>query len=661
MGLRLEFLKKIVTLKTSTKKLKIIHQMSYIENLKENITYLNRFNPNLAKALLKIDVEFTGTFFELQNTDKNELNLLYKKKFLPYYFHSQKGAVQESADFFEATTPQAEVLYVFGVGLGYSFFRLRKWLEKHPNCQVVYIEPLLPVIFYLLQTEIGKNIIKHPRVHLYHYKGKLELSRLIEHLAVDFAPKTVQVIALPPYLKKYPKTINFFRFHIERMQENLAVILEETDDSREDFFRNFSLSAQAFNKRYNGSLAHQIFKDIPCIIVGAGPSLKKNLPLLKKLKDHALILAGSSAISSLTQQNLIPHVGSYFDPYERLYPRFKTNTAFELPTFLAPRTYFEVSKKVHGPKIYFKGSQTTPFVNWIEDSLNFVGEQINELISVTAFNTQAAILMGCNPIIYVGVDLAYTENQNYSEGIVQDIKERKKFFKGKKFSFQFNADLEAVDIFKKPIFTRHGWVLESQILGEIAANKPSISFLNCTEGGIGMPGINNLPLQQAFDLFLKRSYPIEEMLMSEIQPLRVLDNNLNKRAVKQLKDFGKSLNRCSKIYHEALNILKALYQKNKKGNLTELNLDFFSDIMAKLGHEIAYQYLLKRYHQKVDILRMKHRHLVKNLSLDAPLTLIYEVKLVDLINHFKEYKIICDRIRIILKHAIKQGKIDLWQ
>lgn len=635
--------------------------MSNLENLKESITFLARSNPELARSILKLDVQKVASNFEFQNTEKNEINLFYKKKFTPYFFHSEKGAVCESTNLIQEKGIYGEIIYIFGAGLGYSYLTLKKWLNKNPQMHLVFIEPLLGVLFHLFQTEIGKQIVQHPRVHIYHFTSKKDLTALIERLGVDLAPLKPQVLALPYYEKKYSKTIHFFKHHIERIQENLAVIIQETNDSKEDFFRNFTLAIQNMNHNYNGSMFGQLFKDIPCIIVGAGPSLKKNFSLLKKLKDKALIFAGSSGISSLTQMGLDPHLGTYYDPYQRLYSRFKTNTAFELPLFYAPKTYFEVVKKIHGPKFYLKGSSMTPFVNWMEDNLGFTGPQIPELISVTTCNTSLAVLMGCNPIIYVGCDLAYTDDKSYSEGIVKDPTKNKKKTEKNNLKSNYNEDLDSTDIYGNPIRTRQGWTLESQMLYEQSIAAPHVTFLNCTEGGLGMGGITNISLQKATDCFLKRDYPIEEMLHSLTLPHKIEQKNLSKVATSHLKTFDQSLNRCSKIYEKTFHQIKKLSFENKKGNLKEMSIDFLDEAMSHLGHEIAYQYLLKRYHQIIDIPMIKNRYLSNEFSSDAPTTLFNEVKLYDMFNRFKEYKSVCDRLRVILKYSLKNNKEDPWQ
>lgn len=635
--------------------------MSNLENFKKSLEYLAHHNSNLANRVLQADATQFVKDFAFTNTKKNELNLNYKKKFSPYNLHSEEGAVSESMDWFGSSELNSEVVYVFGIGLGYSFFTFRNWLKKYPTLKIIFIEPHLPVLFHLFQTHLGLQIVEHPRVYLYHFQSKFELCKLIDHLSIEFAHTKAQVLALPIYLSKCPSTIRFFSSNILRLHDNISTTIEEAEDAREDSFRNIILTAQNLKGRYRASQFKNLFKNIPCIIVGAGPSLNKNFELLKELKEKAIILAGSSAVSSLTQRGFEPHLGNFFDPYERVMDRFKSNTAFEMPTFHSARTYFQVNRQIHGPALYIKGSDATPFVKWLEDELGFDGELIKELVSVTASNTLMALLMGCDPIIYVGVDLAYTSDQTYSEGIVRDTKPISNHLKKDSFEFEFNREMSWVDIEGNPTKTRQGWKMESDILGELAMQNPQVRFFNCTEGGIGMPTVSNIPLKQATDWFLKKNYPIEELIYSQILPFRNTDEKVNLKGTKLLKELLKSLSRCSKLYQKSIREIKELHRKNKNNNLPHFEIDFIRKNMALISHEIGYQYLMKRYQQFVDIPKLKNRFLERNLSIDAPIELLNEIKIVDMISRFRDYKVICDRFCVLLRYSLKQIKDHPWQ
>lgn len=634
--------------------------MSRLENIKDNISKLAHFNAKLAEALVKIDTNFIRHHFEFCNTEKNELNLVYKKKFKTYFIHDQKGAVAESISWLASIRPQCQVLYVFGAGLGYSFLTIKKWLEQNTQLHLVYIEPLLPALFHLFQTEIGSKMVQHPRVHFFHFKNRFDLKKLIHHLSAEFSLLKCQVIISPFYRHYFPKMASWSEKTILREQEMISTMILESRDSKNHFFRNFTTLAPHLNGRYNGSMLLNAFHNIPCIIVGAGPSLKKNIELLKTLPDKALIIGGSSALSALTQQGFIPHMGNYFDPYQRVYDRFLTNTAFELPILHCARTFSEVARWIHGPQVYLKGASSTPVVHWLEQLQGFSGVQFQDLISVTTLNTSFAQFLGCNPIIYIGVDLAFTDQKNYAEGVVQNVKINPIDSQNESALFEFNKKQYAKDIYGQTIETRAGWIMEAEGLSELAKSTPNIRFFNGTEGGIAIPGIPNLPLKEIASNYLNHSYPIAEMVHSTLATFHISKKGIEKKAIGAMKEFLQSLNRCSKFYQATVKALELQLKQNKKGTLNELHCEFLIENMTLIGYEIAYQYLLRRFHQPIDILKIKHKHLQRSLSQDAPKPLIHEIKLVDMMSRFKEYQQVCDEFRVILKHNLEQHASSQW-
>ena len=59
-----------------------------------------------------------------------------------------------------------EVIYVYGVGLGYFYDAAKDWLKKDPHHHVVFLEDNLAVIHRLFETERGSEILRNNQVKL---------------------------------------------------------------------------------------------------------------------------------------------------------------------------------------------------------------------------------------------------------------------------------------------------------------------------------------------------------------------------------------------------------------------------------------------------------------------------------------------------------------
>lgn len=636
--------------------------MSNLENLKECLNQLSLQNPQLVQSILKHINKGTLEEFALKTTERGEFNLFFNKKHRPFYLHDPSGAAVEANAWFMNLNPRRQVLYQFGVGLGYTFVYLKKWLEAEKNHHLVFLEAHLPVFFHLFQTEIGRKIVEHPRVHLYHFSNRKNLDSLVEYLATYFSLLRPSYSALPSYERAYPNLSAYMADKLPERQEMISTRLIESRSASRQAFTNFIQKFPNLSGNYNGSKMTDLFRNIPCIICGAGPSLKKNIDLLKGLKDKALILAGSSAVPALSHAGITPHFGNFFDPYPRVHQRFMNTTAFEMPTFHCARTYYETSRWIHGPKLYTKGSDDIPFVDWIENELGFCGGLVREYISVTAYNTSIALRLGCNPIIYVGVDLAFTENNQYMEGAHNQTSYKMQDKEKVEDGLEYNEETWSKDIEGNPIRTRFGWEVESRFLGDIVAPfRAQREIINATEGGIGIVNVPNLTLKEVSDRFLLQSYPLDELIHLNLSTLRVQDPKILKKCMGLFREFKESFDRVEKLYQGVIKDVKNLRAQNLRQELEEIDESFLFEAETQISEEIAYQYYLIHHHQAVDIENIKTKTLYKELSSDAPKTLHHEIKLSRIFNRFSSYLGHSKVYKQILSDYLKERVSEPWE
>ena len=187
-----------------------------------------------------------------------------------------------------------------------------------------------------------------------------------------------------------------------------------------NFWRNIPRLMEGF---YLNDLRGQL-KDIPMVITGAGPSLQTAYPYLQQLEQKAVITSVGSSIAALSKELIEPHLGIFLDPnLEELF-RLKQNTAFSMPFLYTPRLFpdcFATSSAFAG---YIRSSMGQYAYRWLEEYMDLkgacIGEYLSyEALSVTTLALEIADFLGCNPIVLVGVDLAYLQEKRYAEGIVK--------------------------------------------------------------------------------------------------------------------------------------------------------------------------------------------------------------------------------------------------
>jgi len=199
-------------------------------------------------------------------------------------------------------------------------------------------------------------------------------------------------------------------------------------------------------------------KDVPALVIGAGPSLEKNGHLLSSWQDKALLIAAGHAIHSIPTR---PSMGVFLDPFEPI----QKSAYADIPYCLQGRTHPKTRKCTNGDILYFPDSHFA-FEPWLteEEKLFNAGWTVgNAALAV-------AVELGCNPIILVGMDYCYRGEQKYAwkkEG----------------------ADMlriSAVDAEGQNVWTQKDWLLSIHWMQDLARSHPEICFINATEKGMRM-------------------------------------------------------------------------------------------------------------------------------------------------------------------------------
>lgn len=553
-------------------------------SLTENIELLSNSNPEAAIHLAYIECT-RSSFCKAKN---GELNL----KISPAkYYHSSQNPSQEAMEWFSKLDLQGkQVLYVFGVGLGYAYDAAKKWLKGSAKRALVFLEDDPEVIHRLLETDRGYKILKDSQVHLRYFNELTGESGPFNGLYWQFLHKQIAISALPYYAKYRSDLLDQLYHKIFYESAYLNETVDEYLNSSARFYHNFYLNMRELADSYHGNALFDKFQGIPAIICGAGPSLKKNLKVLKTLKDKALIFAGGSSLNALTSNQLVPHFGAGIDPNPTQYDRIMGSREFPVPFFYRNRMYPEAFREVKGPKLYINGAGGYHTAEWIEKKLGIERELIDEGHNVVNFCAEIALALGCNPIIFVGMDLAFTGMQAYAPGVVASaqIKEQE-IAKKKKFE---ESALKRKNIYGKTVYTLWKWVNESEWISNFAKKHPEVTVLNATEGGIGFAGVPNKKLAEVADDYLSGSYDLEKKIHKEIQ--KATFSNVTKEKVDQvLSDLAESLKRCI-VY---LSQLQEELESVRKGRVSFVEgEDIFSSwhtgkaalFEAELGNEAAY-------------------------------------------------------------------------
>jgi len=440
-----------------------------------------------------------------------------------------------------------ELLYVYGVGLGTYALPLQGWLESSPQRHIVFLEDDLCVIAKLFETETGTKLLSHPRINLYYFKTVAESEHLFERLFWSFPMSKMAVSALIYYGKSKQKTYQELSSALHYHASIKNSLLEEYLQYGIAFFRNYYTNILHIHEAYLGNALFGKFSHIPAVICGAGPSLDKNIVLLEQLQDRAVIFAGSSALNALSEKGLRPHLGAGIDPNPMQQERLKSVMTLDFPFLYRNRLFPGALNLVKGPKLFLTGAGGYDIADYFEQKLGIEGKTLEEGRNIVNFCLEIAYEMGCNPIIFVGMDLAFTKNREYADGVVSP---------SLLSSNQWNEEgVLQKDIFGNTVQTQWKWVSEAKWIGDFAKTHPHVNLINATEGGLGFPGVPNTPLAEVASKHLSQEYPISQLIES-VYTKHPLNSISKERILSVTQELMESLNHC-------LQFIRELYEENE--------------------------------------------------------------------------------------------------
>ncbi|MEX2218483.1 MAG: 6-hydroxymethylpterin diphosphokinase MptE-like protein [Phycisphaerales bacterium] len=154
------------------------------------------------------------------------------------------------------------------------------------------------------------------------------------------------------------------------------------------------------------------------IVVSAGPSLGRNIALLKRpgIRERFVIIAVQTVLKTLLAEGIRPHFVTALD-YHEVSRRF-----YEGLTGPAAEGVTLVAEPKANPAILsaFPGAIRVPADPFLEELL---GEGLSRLMgslrpgaTVAHMAYYLARLLGCDPVILVGQDLGFTDGQYYAAG-----------------------------------------------------------------------------------------------------------------------------------------------------------------------------------------------------------------------------------------------------
>lgn len=520
-----------------------------------------------------------------------------------------------------------KLLYVYGLGNTIINGALKEWYSDTKN-QLVILEDDPQAFANFFYSKEAEELLLQENIWIYYLDPD---DSSLEHLAKLFGPIEIAYEVTTIYPGELKKMfLQELKGKIAILHYLYAVQGAEFSQFGLRFLGNYFCNLFTWPSSSMGDHLFNKFKDVPAIICGAGPLLYKNIETLKKLKNRALIFAGGSAMNALNAEDLFPHLGLGIDPHEDLIMRTIMINAFETPYLYRNRINPNALRFIHSDKLHITGSSGYTISEYFEKACHIRREEVEEGCNVLNFSLALAEAMGCNPIILVGVDLAYSGGQSYSQGLtLHPIHGCQQFFRTKHIDEEL---IPARDIYGNPVMTLRKWLAESLWFSRFAQQHSSISILNATEGGMGIANIPNMPLSEVVSKFLTEEQDLECRLFGEIQCAKTPPEVTKEKLLELFEKLGEGLHEANEFIQSQQKELELLKQQNMETPPEvprDIKTEFYRQRQQRLIDDPGYRYLLRSFDAAFDL--FNRRKLVR-LSIDNNLLPLqkWQEKLIDL-------------------------------
>lgn len=384
------------------------------------------------------------------------------------------------------------VFIILGIGNGEQ---LKVLNERYPDNYKILCEPTQQLFIEFLKTRDISKIFNDKVLLAAGTKCSSNFAELIDRLVNYDNKMEIQYALIPNYYKinkkKCVEYIEYYKNRIERLVVSRNTAILDEGSRAFNYLNNILLYPECSSV---GQIIKS-FRDIDindrvAIVVAAGPSLDKNIHLLKHAKNKAFIIGVDTALKPLIAAGVTPDLAIIIDP-EKDPKLFENNTIKHIPMSATVHSNNLVLKN-HKGRIFFAGGDGEFFKN-LSSKYNKSMDVIYSggSVSTNAFSLSA--LLGFKTIVLIGQDLAYPNGQIHAKDAYNN--EEKIDMSAKYF--------EVEDIYGGKVYTEGNMDVYRRWYEEMIVSNPEYEVIDATEGGAKIHGSKIMTLQEVIDKYLE--------------------------------------------------------------------------------------------------------------------------------------------------------------
>lgn len=399
------------------------------------------------------------------------------------YLHSKYDPIKEAETFADNIySGDAETFLVLGLALGHHVQALSKKLS--PGQQIIVLENNENLYRLAEGKGLYDGLKANPQVIIHKV---FSLHDYIRDFKKIIDGESVKLVVYGPALESFPEEFKEVKELIEEYRVKEQSMTSFLPTMLANFYENIKHYQYSVDRLF-GKYVNQ-----PIVIVAAGPSLDKNVHLLKDMGDKCVIIAVGRAVRSIVKAEVEPDFIVASDAKGHTHKQFVAIEKIkDLPVIGLSTTDANIFVKHDGLK-YIALQEGLDEAEAYAREKGYSLVEAGGSVATTAFDI--AIKMGGNPVIFIGQDLAYTGGQTHASGTwhrkvgdMPNLREVSGYYGG------LVATNTTLNMYLR-------W-FENRIRAAKEVDK-EINFIDATEGGARIEGTEIMSLQAVIDKYMQ--------------------------------------------------------------------------------------------------------------------------------------------------------------
>lgn len=403
---------------------------------------------------------------------------------------------------------------VIGFALGYLVKELLEDISDELN--IIVIEPNEELLNLQMEYEDNAQLRQKKNVHFLCGKIDYVFREKLKECIPDSEIDNIKIVCMNVYVRFYYEYCNQIKEAVEDAIYMRIIDMNTVQKYNKLYTENVIKNRYDIADSYQFERLKDVYKDIPAVVVSAGPSLQKNIEYIKNF--NGLILVGNRTLAPVLENGNKPDYMFVADPEDIVFDTTRGTMQEDIPLIANDNANNKLIDQHKGKKYFIQTNSNAEELLGVSHigKLQMGG-------SVATLCASAAQYMGCNPIILIGQDCAYTDMQIYSNDCANTL-----------FTDKMRNDSDFMDISKIWIDEYYGGkVLSSMDLVSFARwfekfieSHPEITVINATEGGALIRGAINKPFKEVVEEYQKAKPTISDDINQKVEVKKPVDEHL---------------------------------------------------------------------------------------------------------------------------------------